>query len=57
MVITLDQETGAFKTGLIDANSGGRDSTIRTSLFKTSMKFFKLKTSLKSLEKKNLEHY
>jgi len=26
--IALDQETGAFKTGLIVANSGGRDSTI-----------------------------
>ena len=59
-IIALDQETGAFGVGVIAANFGGRDSTIGTSSFKTSMKFFQLKISLKPLNKtrkKQLQHY
>ena len=51
-IIALDQETGAFGVGVIAANFGGRDSTIGTSSFKTSMKFFQLKISLKPLRQK-----
>lgn len=49
--ITLDQDTGFFSRGLIEANSCGKYSTMLTSSASTLMKCFQSKMSLNVLKR------
>lgn len=51
---TLDQDTGFFSRGLIEANSCGKYSTILTSSASTLMKCFQSKMSLNELKNESL---
>jgi len=50
-MFTLDQDTGFFSRGLIEANSCGKYSTILTSSASTFMKCFQSKMSLNELKR------